>query len=408
MEIFEVKEFEEMQPEKQIEVPAVIKVLGVGGGGSNAVDRMIATGLSGVEFIAVNTDKQDLVNKSKAAVKLQIGAKLTKGRGAGGNPSVGEDAAQEDHEMIGDATRGSDMTFVTAGMGGGTGTGAAAVIAKIAREHGALTVGVVTKPFAFEGETKMQKAEEGIKKLREAVDTLIIIPNENLFKMADSKTTVLQAFAKADDVLHQAVQAITDLITKTGLINIDFADVQSTMKGQGDAHMGVGIGNGDKRAKDAAEKAINNPLLEDTGIEEATKLLVNISGPDNVSIVEVREIMATIKAKAATNVDIIFGQTIDSDIGDDIKVTVIATGFKSQKASQASGTDSNRKAETAPGNVLSVEHFNRIRQGSNVHSNDHYVGILNKARDFSNNLEIPTYVRKNNPEEQDLDLAASK
>jgi cell division protein FtsZ len=405
MEIFGVKEFEEMNPNNQSDIPAIIKVFGVGGGGSNAVDRMIETGLCGVEFIAVNTDKQDLMNKSKAGVKLQIGSKLTNGRGAGGKPAVGEDAAKEDHEMISDSARGADMTFVTAGMGGGTGTGAASIIAKIAREHGALTVGVVTKPFEFEGPAKMQKAEEGIKKLREAVDTLIIIPNENLFKKADSKTTSIQAYAMANDVLRQAVQAITDLITQTGLINIDFADVQTTMKGQGDAHMGIGIGKGDNRAKDAADNAIDNPLLEDTGIKGATKLLVNISGSENVSILEIKIIMTTIKEEADDKVEIIYGQTIDPELGEDIKVTVIATGFKHSKASSANSADSGRKAEITPDDLISFEQFNRIR-GSNVHSNDNYVGIVNKYRDYSNNLEIPTYVRINNPEEQDR--AASK
>jgi len=268
MEIFAVKEFEEMRLETLNEQQAArIKVIGVGGGGCNAVNRMIDSGLAGVEFIAVNTDKQDLLNKSRAETRLQIGAKLTGGRGAGAKPSVGEDAAKEDQEKISDASRSADMVFVTAGMGGGTGTGASPVIAKIAKDHESLVVGVVTKPFEFEGETKMQKAEEGIKKLREYVDTLIIIPNENLFKMVDSKTTALQAYALADDVLRQAVQAITDLIIKTGEINIDFADVQTTMKDQGDAHMGIGIGRGDNRAKMAADAAIDNPLLEDTGIE---------------------------------------------------------------------------------------------------------------------------------------------
>jgi cell division protein FtsZ len=401
MEIFAVREFEEMRPETlDDQSPARIKVIGVGGGGCNAVNRMIESGLSGVEFIAVNTDKQDLLNKSKADNKLQIGARLTGGRGAGSKPSVGEDAAKEDQENISDVSRGADMVFVTAGMGGGTGTGAAPVIAKIASDHGSLTVGVVTKPFEFEGEAKMQKAEEGIKKLREFVDTLIIIPNENLFKLVDSKTSSLHAYKLADDVLRQAVQAITDLITKTGLINIDFADVQTTMKGQGDAHMGIGIGRGDNRAKAAADAAIDNPLLEDTGIEGATRLLVNISGPEDVSMLEVKDIMMSIRAKAVPNVEIIFGQLVDPELGDDIKVTVIATGFNAKAASLAKSSDSARKAETAPGDVISIEHFNKIRQGANIH-NDSFVGYVNKARDVGNDLEVPTYVRLNNLEAHD-------
>jgi len=407
MEIFAVKEFEEMTSENQNEQsPAKIKVIGVGGGGCNAVNRMIASGLSGVDFIAVNTDKQDLINKSRAETKLQIGAKLTGGRGAGAKPSVGEDAAKEDQEKINDVSRGADMVFVTAGMGGGTGTGAAPVIARIARDHESLVVGVVTKPFEFEGEAKMRKAEEGIKKLREYVDTLIIIPNENLFQCLDSKKTSLQAYEMADEVLHHAVQAITDLITKTGLINIDFADVQTTMKDQGDAHMGIGISEGDDRAKTAADKAIDNPLLEDTGIEGATRLLVNISGPENVSMFEIKEIMTAIKAKAAPNADIIYGQNVDPELGEKIKVTVIATGFNAKSAPSAKSSDSGRKAETAPGDVLSIEHFNRIRQGSATHSNDNYIGISNRSRDISNNLDIPTYVRKNTLEE--LDKVASR
>jgi cell division protein FtsZ len=408
MEIYAVKEFEEMMSENQSEqLPARIKVIGVGGGGCNAVNRMITSGLSGVEFIAVNTDKQDLVNKSKAETKLQIGAKLTGGRGAGGKPSVGEDAAKEDQGEINDVSRGADMVFVTAGMGGGSGTGAAPVIAKIARDHESLVVGVVTKPFEFEGEAKMRKAEEGIKKLREFVDTLIIIPNENLFKLVDSKTTSVQAYAQADEVLHHAVQSIVELIIKTGLINIDFADVQSTMKDQGDAHMGIGIGRGDNRAKAAADAAIDNPLLEDTGIEGATRLLVNISGPETVSMIEIKDIMAAIKAKAAPNVEIIFGQYIDPEMGEDIKVTVIATGFNAKSVSSVKSSDSGKKAEAAPGDVLSIEHFNRIRQGSVPHSSDNYIGLVNnKSRDLNNNLDIPTYVRKNALEE--LDKVASR
>ena len=407
MEIYAVKEFERMMPEDHDDqLPAKIKVIGVGGGGCNALNRMIDSGLSGVEFIAVNTDKQDLLKKSKAETKLQIGAKVTGGRGAGNKPSVGEEAAKEDQEDIGDASRGADMVFVTAGMGGGTGTGAAPVIAKIARDHESLVVGVVTKPFEFEGEAKMHKAEEGIKKLRDYVDTLIIIPNENLFKMVDSKTSSLQAYALADDVLRQAVQGITDLITKTGLINIDFADVQSTMKDQGDAHMGIGLGRGDNRARAAADNAIDNPLLEDIGIEGATRLLVNISGPENVSMFEIKEIMATIKAKAASNVEVIFGQYVDPELGEDIKVTVIATGFGARSASSAKSSDSGKRSEAALNDILSIDHFNRIKHGPGNHSNDNYAGLGSKPRDNSNNLEIPTYVRKNILE--DLDKAACK
>jgi cell division protein FtsZ len=378
--------------------PAVIKVVGAGGGGSNAVNRMIESRLSGVEFIAVNTDIQDLMNKSKADIKLQIGSKLTSGRGAGGIPSIGEDAAKEDHEKISDLLRGADMVFVTAGMGGGTGTGSAPVIAKIAREHGALTVGVVTRPCEFEAGKKMQIADEGIKKLRDNVDTLIVIPNENLFKMVDSKTPSLQAYALADDVLRQGVQGISDLITKTGIINIDFADVQSTMKGQGDALMGIGMGSGDSRAKDAADSAIDNPLLEDTSIEGATRLLVNIAGSKDVSILEVRDIMATIKAKADPNVEFIYGQVIDPDLGDNVKVTVIATGFQSKAAASAHRVDSQRRAEPAPIDFINYKQFEEMRgQGSGNRPHDGYYGIV-KPRDYRDDLNIPTAIRKYNPD----------
>jgi cell division protein FtsZ len=309
--------------------------------------------------------------------------------------------------MISDASRDSDMVFVTAGMGGGTGTGAAPVIAKIARDHESLVVGVVTKPFGFEAGAKMRQAEEGIKKLREFVDTLIIIPNQNLFKLADSKMTAIQAYALADDVLRQAVQAITDLITKTGLINIDFADVQTTMKGQGDAHMGIGIGRGDNRAKAAADAAIDNPLLEDTGIEGATRILVSIFGPENVTMLEIQDIMDTIKAKADPNVETIYGQYVDPELGEDIKVTVIATGFNPKPASQANGADSGKKTETLPGDVISVELFNKLRQGgASTHSNDSYGGIINHSKDINANLDVPTYIRKNSHE--NLARTASK
>jgi cell division protein FtsZ len=290
-----------------------------------------------VQFIAVNTDKQHLMEQSKAEVKLQIGSKLTSGLGAGGMPEKGEDAANEDHELIGKNLRGANMVFVTTCMGGGTGTGSAPVIAKIAKEQGALTVGVVTKPFGFEASKKMRIAEEGIKKLREAVDSLIIIPNENLFKMVDRKTSYQQAFAYANDVLRQAVQAISDLITKTGMVNTDFADVEATMKGKGDALMGIGIGSGDDRAKEAAEKAMANPLLEDINIEGASRLLVNISGPDDVSLVEVNEMMNLIKAEADPDVEIIHGLIADSELGENVKVTVIATGFTNRSVVLAQG-----------------------------------------------------------------------
>lgn len=306
--------------------PTLIKVIGAGGGGSNAVNRMIAGGLKNVQFIAVNTDLQDL-GRSKAEIKLGIGTKLTKGLGAGGKPDVGEKAAVEDREMIEQSLRGADMVFVTTGLGGGTGTGSAPIIAQTARDLGALTVAVVTKPFAFEGKVVGRIAEEGLEKLRQAVDTVIVIPNQNLLKVVDKRTPIKQAFLLADDVLRQGVQGISDLITLAGDINIDFADVRTVMQGQGDAIMGIGVGSGENRALDAAAKAVNNPLLEDARIEGARNVLVNVTGGEDFSLVEYQEIVDFITEKAADEAHIIAGFVTDPKIEDEVRVTVIATGF---------------------------------------------------------------------------------
>jgi cell division protein FtsZ len=306
--------------------PTVIKVIGAGGGGSNAVNRMMAAGLQNVDFIVANTDLQAL-NYSNAPMKLAIGSKLTGGLGAGGKPEVGEKAAIEDTETIANAVRGADMVFITAGMGGGTGTGAVPIIAQVAREQGALTVGVVTKPFDFEGKVKQRLAEEGIAKLRQSVDTLIVIPNQHLLKLVDRRTPIKQAFIMADDVLRQAVQGISDLITHPGIINIDFADVRTTMEGQGDAIMGIGTGEGDNRAVDAATDAINNPLLEDSHIEGANHILINVTGNEDLTLLEVEEIVKIVTANADPDALIIYGTATDNSMGDKISVTVIATGF---------------------------------------------------------------------------------
>ena len=290
--------------------PAVIKVIGAGGGGSNAVNRMMSSDMRYVDFIVANTDLQAL-SYSKAPVKLPIGSKLTGGLGAGGNPEVGEKAALEDREAIANAIRGSDMLFITAGMGGGTGTGSAPIIAEIAKEQGVLTVAVVTKPFNFEGKMRMKLAEDGIKKLKDSVDAVIV------------------AFKKADDVLRQAVQGISDLIYRPGEVNVDLADVKSAMRAQGNAHMGVGVGQGQNRAVDAATNAINNPLLEDSQVEGAKKLLVNICGNEDLSMSEVEEIMSIITSSADADVFTCFGTTVDPSMGDTISVTLIATGFPS-------------------------------------------------------------------------------
>lgn len=323
-------DYQVMQQNELLPVsPTVIKVIGAGGGGSNAVNRMMECNVQYVDFIVANTDIQAL-NYSKAPMKLAIGSKLTGGLGAGGKPDVGEKAAMEDTEIIANAVRGAHMVFITAGMGGGTGTGSAPVIAKIARDQGALTVGVVTKPFGFEGRAKMRTAEAGIEKLRQNVDTLVVIPNQHLLNLVDSKQTIKDAFVMADDVLRRAVQGIADIITKNGLVNIDFADVRSTMAGQGDALMGVGTGSGENRAVDAATNAINNPLLEDSHIEGATRILVNIYAAEMPSTVEVNDIMEIVTANAHPDVETIHGITVDETdeaMKDKITVTVIATGF---------------------------------------------------------------------------------
>ena len=323
-------DYQVMQQNELLPVnPTVIKVIGAGGGGSNAVNRMLECNIQYVDFIVANTDVQAL-NYSKAPMKLVIGSKLTGGLGAGGKPDIGEKAAMEDTEIIANAVRGAHMVFITAGMGGGTGTGSAPVIAKIARDQGALTVGVVTKPFAFEGRAKMRTAEAGIEKLRQNVDTLVVIPNQHLLNLVDSKQTIKDAFVMADDVLRRAVQGIADIITKNGLVNIDFADVRSTMAGQGDALMGVGTGSGENRAVDAATNAINNPLLEDSHIEGATRILVNIYAAEMPSTVEVNDIMEIVTANAHPDVETIHGITVDENdesMKDKITVTVIATGF---------------------------------------------------------------------------------
>ncbi len=304
---------------------ASIKVIGVGGGGNNAVNRMIAAGLRGVEFIAVNTDAQAL-GSAMAQIKLQIGGKLTKGLGAGADPDIGFKAAEESREEIANALRGADMIFVTAGMGGGTGTGAAPVVAEIAKELGALTVGVVTKPFTFEGKKRLSQAEKGIGNLKGKVDTLITIPNDRLLQVVDKKTSLVDAFRTADDVLRQGVQGISDLIAVPGLINLDFADVRTIMSNTGSALMGIGVNRGENRATEAARAAISSPLLE-TSIEGAKGVLLNITGGSDLGLMEVNEAAEIIAQAADPEANIIFGAVVDESISDEIRVTVIATGF---------------------------------------------------------------------------------
>lgn len=304
---------------------AKIKVIGVGGGGNNAVNRMIESGVRGIDFIALNTDKQALYS-SKAEVKLQIGEKLTRGLGAGANPDIGSKAAEENRNEIMEVLQGADMIFITAGMGGGTGTGAAPIVAEIAKELGILTVGIVTKPFTFEGAKRLLHAEKGVEELKDKVDTLVTIPNDRLLQVADKKTTMVEAFIMADEVLKQGIQGISDLIAVPNLINLDFADVKTIMQNQGIAHMGIGTAAGDNRATEAAKQAIRSPLLE-TSIEGAKSVLLNITGGADLGIFEVNEAADLIRGAVDKDANIIFGAGIDESLKEEIKITVIATGF---------------------------------------------------------------------------------
>ena len=321
---------------------AVIKVVGVGGGGINAVNRMIDAGLRGVEFVACNTDAQALA-MCEADIKLNIGHQLTKGLGAGANPEVGHGAAAESRDEIKESLKGADMVFVTAGEGGGTGTGAAPVIAEIAKnEIGALTVGVVTRPFAFEGTRRATSAQDGIQRLRENVDTLIVIPNEKLLGIVERRTTILEAFREADNVLRQGVQGITDLITIPGLINLDFADVRTIMFEAGSALMGIGTAAGESRAAEAAKMAISSPLLEES-VEGAMGILLNITGGHELGLFEVNEAAEIVQGAADANSNIIFGAVIDDNLGDEVRVTVIATGFDHGRSSPSSAREVTRR-----------------------------------------------------------------
>ncbi len=306
--------------------PAQIKVVGVGGGGNNAVNRMIEDEVKCVEFIAVNTDKQDLT-LSNASQKIQIGEKITRGLGAGADPEKGKKAAEESRDEIAQAIKGADMVFVTAGMGGGTGSGAAPVVAEIAKEMDVLTVGIVTKPFSFEGKKRKLNSDEGIKNLMNAVDTLVVIPNDKLLEIAENRTPLTESFRMADEILRQGVQGISDLISRPGLISLDFADVKTVMKDTGFAHMGIGRASGETRAEEATKKAIHSPLLE-TSIEGAKGVILNVTGGPDLGILEIKTAAELVEAAADPDANIIFGSIIDESLGDEIVVTVIATGFK--------------------------------------------------------------------------------
>ena len=338
--------------------PTKIKVVGCGGCGGNAVNCMIESGVGGVEFIAMNTDLQAL-SRSKAEYKIQIGQKLAGGLGAGGKPEVGEESAKEQQEQIKEILKDSDMVFITAGMGGGTGTGSAPVVAKIARDLGALTVAVVTTPFKFEGKVRMNHAEEGVRRLRDEVDSLIAIPNELILKDAEKKLTVESAFILINDILRQGVQGISDIITKPGLVNRDFRDVESVMKNQGDAILGIGLGEGDNRAVDAAHNAINNRLLVDTNIDGAKNVLINICGNHDVGITECNEIASIITERANPDAVVLWGQVLDETMDDKISVTVIATGFNrdvpEEKSEQIKTIEENLNSDT-----ISIDNFVKI------------------------------------------------
>jgi len=369
----------------------MLKVIGVGGGGSNAVNRMIAGGLKNVQFIAANTDQQAL-QMSKAQTRLALGAKLTGGLGAGGMPEVGEKAAIEDEERIREVLEGADMVFITAGMGGGTGTGGAPVVARVARELGALCVAVVTKPFDFEGKRKMALAEEGIARLREAVDTLIVIPNQYLLKIVERRTPIREAFLMADDVLRQGVQGISDLITEPGEINIDFADVRTIMKGNGDALMGIGLGAGDNRAVDAATNAINNPLLEDAKIEGARGILVNVTGGTDFCLSEYEEVLKIITASADSEALVIAGTSINETLADELRVTVIATGFNAERVRRPAPAAVAAGGEKTRGDIISYDEWVKLRKGvaAGRPAGDFLLGRNSREAD----LNVPTVLRE--------------
>jgi cell division protein FtsZ len=335
---------------------AVIKVVGIGGGGTNAVNRMVDAGLTGVEFIAVNTDAQALM-MSDADMKLHIGSAATRGLGAGADPAVGRAAAQESRDELKEALKGADMVFVTAGEGGGTGTGGAPVLAELARELGALTVGVVTKPFNFEGRKRAQQAEVGLEELRDRVDTLIVIENDRLLQVVEKKTSVVDAFRMADDILRQGVQGITDLITVPGLVNLDFADVRTIMREAGSALMGIGEASGENRAAEAARAAVSSPLLE-TSIEGATGILLNITGGADIGLFEVNEAAEVVTSAADQNANVIFGAVIDDAAGDSVRVTVIATGFgggrRRRRAVTGSGAEAPIPAAPVPSSTFEI------------------------------------------------------
>lgn len=377
---------------------ATIKVIGVGGGGNNAVNRMIEHGVQGVEFISVNTDAQAL-NLAKAETKLQIGTKLTRGLGAGAVPEIGKKAAEESREQIEEALKGSDMVFVTAGMGGGTGTGAAPVIAQIAKEMGALTVGVVTRPFGFEGPKRTKQALTGTEAMKEAVDTLIVIPNDRLLQIVDKNTPMLEAFREADNVLRQGVQGISDLIAVPGLINLDFADVKTIMTNRGSALMGIGIATGENRAAEAAKKAISSPLLE-TSVDGAKGVLMNITGGSNLSLYEVQEAAEIVSSASDEDVNMIFGSVINDELKDELIVTVIATGFDEEKQAQQQAQAKRRPNQSIqvnrPNYAVQDEQQNDYAQNAPQQANAPVHEQQAEPQQNSSDVDVPAFIRNRN------------
>ena len=364
-------EYEEMDNSRMVDGTATIKVIGVGGAGNNAVNRMIEAEIKGVEFIAVNTDRQAL-QKSKAPTKIQIGEKITRGLGAGANPDIGAQAAEESRSEIGEALRGADMVFVTAGMGGGTGTGAASIVAGTAKEMGILTIAVVTKPFTFEGKKRLAQAERGVESLKGKVDSLVVIPNDKLLQIIDRKTSIVEAFKMADDVLRQGVQGISDLIAIEGLVNLDFADVKTIMLNRGMAHMGIGRASGENRAEDAAKQAIQSPLLE-TSIEGARGVIINITGGSDLGLQEINTAAELVQRSVDPEANIIWGSVIDESLGDEIVITVIATGFETE----------------APLTSIGVENLVSRAWDKKVNS----IPTSAESNNSSSDLDIPSFLR---------------
>ncbi|MGJ9381326.1 cell division protein FtsZ [Salipaludibacillus sp. CF4.18] len=377
--------------EQDMEQLATIKVIGVGGGGSNAVNRMIENGLQGVDFIAVNTDAQAL-HLSKADHKLQLGGKLTRGLGAGANPDIGKKAAEESRDQLEEQLSGADMVFITAGMGGGTGTGAAPVIAEIAKEAGALTVGVVTRPFTFEGRKRMSQAANGIAALKEKVDTLIVIPNDRLLEIVDKNTPMLEAFREADNVLRQGVQGISDLIAVPGLINLDFADVKTIMSEKGSALMGIGVATGENRAAEAAKKAISSPLLE-TSVDGAQGVLMNITGGSNLSLFEVHEAAEIVSSASDSEVNMIFGSVINENLKDEIVVTVIATGFEMEQQQQPKERAPSSRASLGQQRSSQPSSQTRTETASTQEKSKPTSNQPQQSEEELDTLDIPTFLR---------------